>query len=87
MIVKTQISEPHQFRVSKSVGLGKHPQICIFNKFPSDAEAAGLEPHFENLYETRGQGQAQFVKRMAQPLRTGFTKTWLELIRSKMTKD
>ena len=56
MIVKTQISEPPQFRVAKSVGLGKLPQICIFNKFPGDAEAAGLEPHFENLYETRGQG-------------------------------
>ena len=35
-------------RLPVSPGPGQHPGICIFNKFPGDADAAGLGAALEN---------------------------------------
>ena len=36
-------------KISHSTGLEWGPRICISNKFLDDTDAAGQEPHFENL--------------------------------------
>lgn len=45
---KTQISGPHP-RVSDSEDLGQVLTICISNRFPGHADAAGRGLHGENL--------------------------------------
>ena len=87
-IVKTQISDPYQFRVSKSVGLGKGPQICIFSTNSQVMLKLLVWNHIlRTSMRQEGRRQGTIIKRMTQPLRIGLTKNWLELIRSKMTKD
>lgn len=46
-LVKTEILGPTP-RVSDSEGLERDLRMSISHRFPGDADAAGLGPHFEN---------------------------------------